>query len=84
MARSQAAVAENFNSYLWENVAKIIPHCLNYRHTASQHFFEVATLLFRSTGDAYYGTIDVSEYVHEWSRLLLEHEHEEAGCSVSG
>lgn len=74
---SQTATAENFNSYLWENIAKVIPHCLQYRNTASQQFFEVATLLFRSTGDAYYGTLDVSSYVHGWSGLLLKHEHEE-------
>lgn len=74
--------AENFNSYLWENTAKVIPYCLQYRNTASQQFFEVATLLFRSTGDAYYGTLDVSSYVHDWSELLLEHEHEEVGRST--
>ena len=39
----------------------------------------MATLLFRSTGEAYYGTIDVSGYVNEWSILLLTHEHEEVG-----
>ena len=82
MDRSQTAPAENFNSYLWENTAKVIPHCLQYRNTASQQFFEVATLLFRSTGEAYYGTLDVSSYVHDWSGLLLEHEHEEVGRST--
>lgn len=82
MGRSQTATAENFNSYLWENIAKVIPHCLQYRNTASQQFFEVATLLFRSTGDAYYGTLDVSSYVHGWSGLLLKHEHEEVGRSA--
>lgn len=76
--------AENFNSYLWENIAKVIPYCLDYRNTASQQFFEVATLLFRSTGDAYYATLDVMNYVHDWSRLLLEHEHDEVGRSTAG
>lgn len=77
LSASQTAPAENFNSYLWENTAKVVPHCLQYKNTASQQFFEVATLLFRSTGDAYYGISDVSNYVHDWSGLLLEHEHEE-------
>ena len=82
MGRSQTAPAENFNSYLWEHTAKVIPQCLDYRNTASQQFFEVATLLFRSTGDAYYGTLDVSDYIHDWSRLLLEHIHDEVGRST--
>ena len=63
---------------------KVVPHCLQYRNTASQQFFEVATLLFRSAGDACYGTLDLSSYVHDWSRLLLEHEHEEVGGSALG
>ena len=83
-SRSQTVPAENFNSYLWENIAKVIPCCLDYRNTASQQFFEVATLLFRSTGDAYYATLDVLNYVHDWSRLLLEHEHDEVGRSTAG
>ena len=73
--------AENFNSYLWENTAKVIPQCLRYRNT-SQQFFEVVTLLFRSTGDAYYQTSDVLNYVHDWSELVLRHEHEEVGRST--
>lgn len=77
LSSSQTAPAENFNSYLWEHTAKVIPQCLDYRNTAPQQFFEVATLLFRSTGDAYYGTLDVSDYIHDWSRLLLEHIHDE-------
>ena len=76
--------AENFNSYLWENIARVIPHCLHYGNTASQQLFEVAIVLFRSTGDAYYGTLDVSKYVHEWSRLLLEHQHEEVSRNLLG
>ncbi len=74
--------AENFNSYLWENTAKVIPQCLRYRNTSSQQFFEVATLLFRSTGEAYYQTLDVLSYVHDWSGLVLKHEHEEVGRST--
>lgn len=81
LGRHQTAPAENFNSYLWENTAKVVRHCLQYKNTASQQFFEVAALLFRSTGDAYYGTLDVSRYVHDWSGLLLKHEHEEVGWS---
>ena len=82
MCRSQIAPAENFNTYLWENTAKVVPHCLQYKNTTSQQFFEVAALLFRSTGDAYYGNSTVSSYVHEWSGLLLEHEHEEVRRST--
>ena len=41
-------------------------------------------LLFRSSGDAYYGTLDVSSYIYGWSGLLLEHEHEEVGRSNLG
>ena len=82
MDRSQTEPAENFNSYLWENTAKVIPDCLQYRNTASQQFFEVATLLFRSTGDAYYETLDVSRYINDWSELLLKHQHEEVGMST--
>ena len=77
--RSHTALAENFNSFLWENIAKIIPHCLHYRNAASQQFFEVATLLFRSTGEAYYETLYLPDYVHQWAGLLLEHEHHEVG-----
>ena len=84
MARSQTEPAENFNSYLWENTAKVIPDCLQYRNTASQQFFEVATLLIRSTGDAYCETLDVSRYIHDWSELLLRHQHEEVGMSTPG
>ena len=81
LGRSQTVPSQNFNCYLWENIAKVIPHCLHYRNAASQQFFEVATLLFRSTGDEYYETLDVSNYVREWSRLLLEHEHDEVSSS---
>lgn len=77
MGSSQILPAENFNTYVWENTAKIIPDCLEYKNTASQQFFEVATHLFKLTSDACPGALDVSSYVHEWSRLLLEHEHEE-------
>lgn len=82
MCRSQIAPADNFNSYLWENTARVVPQCLDYRDTASQQFFEVATLLFRSTGDAYYGTLDVSGYIHDWSGILLKHKHDEVGRST--
>ena len=83
LGRSQTVPSQNFNCYLWENIAKVIPHCLHYRNAASQQFFEVATLLFRSTGDEYYETLDVTKYVREWSRLLLEHEHDEVSSSSS-
>lgn len=63
---------------------KVVPDCLQYRNTASQQFFEVATLLFRSTGDAYYGTLDIPSHVRDWSGLLLKHEHEEVGRSILG
>lgn len=82
--RSQTARADNFNSYLWENIAKLVPQCLAYSSTASQQFFEVALLLFRSTGDAYYAALDVTSYVHDWSGLLLRHEHKEVSWSTPG
>ena len=77
--RSQTAPADNFNSYIWENVAKLVPQSLDYGSTASQQFFELAMFLFRSTGDAYYGTLNITNYVHDWSDLLLRHEHKEVG-----
>ena len=76
MHRSHSVTAENFNSYIWENLAKEIPHCLLYKNAASQQFFEVAIVL------DYYATLEISDYVHDWSKLLLEHEHEEVGRST--
>ena len=82
MIRPKTTPADNFNSYLWENIAKLVPQCLGYSSTASQQFFEVAILLFSSTGDPYYATSDLTSYVHDWSGLLLRHEHKEASGST--
>lgn len=61
---------------------KLVPQCLNYSSTASQYFFEVATILFKSSGNAYYAALDVTTYVHDWSDLLLKHEHKEVSGST--
>ncbi|KAL9043997.1 MAG: hypothetical protein Q9214_002835, partial [Letrouitia sp. 1 TL-2023] len=66
----------DFAPYFWEFFTYLIPDSLGYSHNSEQ-FFTLSTLLFRQLDGAHRQNLDLSNYVREWSALLLRHQHHE-------
>ncbi|PYH95762.1 ubiquitin hydrolase [Aspergillus ellipticus CBS 707.79] len=61
---------------IWEAFVKTFPVTLDYAHQ-SQEFFEIANLVFRSVAEKSPQDLVFSEYLKQWSTIMLRHQTEE-------
>ncbi|KAL8882405.1 MAG: hypothetical protein Q9198_000590 [Flavoplaca austrocitrina] len=65
-----------FTSYCWECLVAIIPDTL-LQGQNSEDFYGVTTTILRNLDDSHRENLDLTAYVQAWTKLLLDHHHDE-------
>lgn len=65
-----------FTSYCWECLVAIIPETL-LQGQNSEDCYGVTTTILRNLDDSHRESLDLTAYVEAWTKLLLDHHHDE-------
>ena len=65
-----------FTSYCWECLVAIIPDTL-LQGQNSEDFYGVTITILRNLDDSHRENLDLTAYVQAWTKLLLDHHHDE-------
>ena len=68
--------AQEFVSFFWDNVVKIIPETIRYSQNTEQ-FFRIALEVFRQLDENSQKQLQLASYMQRWGTLLLECQHNE-------
>jgi ubiquitin carboxyl-terminal hydrolase 34 len=76
MGSSSKVKEEDFTTFFWEILSKILPEAKNNPQNSEQ-LFQASLAILRSIGEFARDSLDLEGYMVEWGRLLVGHRHEE-------
>ncbi|KAH0562489.1 hypothetical protein GP486_002826 [Trichoglossum hirsutum] len=76
LLRSSKVNEEEFASFFWQVLSKILPEA-KCNPENSEQLFQASLAIFRSVGEFSRDRLDIEGYIMEWGTLLVTHKHEE-------
>jgi len=75
-SRETAIDTHKFVSFFWESFVSLIPEAAEL-NKETEEFFSIALEVFRCVDEEAQEQLPLASYVQGWSKLLLDHRHDE-------